>query len=626
LEPRKPGHVRVYRGQTKKYPQVTPSGLREAGLYRGYIWRSYTQAILFGIPDAAPQNRETPLSSIWIEAIAQHYGSGSKFLDVTTNLDTAAWFALHEAHTETTWRDAPTAAVERVNRFGTSGRTDVPIADRMTRYSNKTDGFGWLYVFDVPLWSGESEPVHGDLIELASAPDFLKFQMSERMKAQSACLITADRDVSAFCKCPPIALRWPLTGNEAVLKPAQSLFPSPDNDPWYALFLSIPLAARPGPSIWIEDQKKGQGWIRPVGLRWARPLPVTFYLTKASGEAAKPTTAALGETLLDPPFIYPLISTKAEPPSKDAAWIDEKAAAEGTYRLDRATVIMLESPLISMLPRLNLWNHALLLADIATGTESFHAREMPEGKVVSKDGVPRIEFSPEQEAQYSKLIATPFTLTNVFLELSPLEEIRWAKIGGGTRLLRALWLTHNRKRFFFRRFYQILPSAGPARDIEEDEPLFYEYDDGAFRFARAVAEKNDWRWEELAEQNPADGAFFGMLSVLRALSPGPGLEYRADPFPAEAREEQNSKWAFKIAIRRRTAHLAHGSYLEDGRQILAIHGSAWSVHEGWHANEPYDSVSAPVHSFLNMTADSPWPDVDAESIRRWINENLNFKV
>src|SRR5207244_2508914 len=95
--------------------------------------------------------------------------------------------------------------------------------------------------------------------------------------------------------------------------------------------------------------------------------------------------AGMTANLLDPPFIYP--SKLATPPTDDEA----KAPAED--RIDQATVIMLESPLISMLPPLDRWNHGLLYADLADDTESAFAREIPEGQVVMKDGRPVVELT-----------------------------------------------------------------------------------------------------------------------------------------------------------------------------------------------------------------------------------------
>jgi len=76
------------------------------------------------------------LRSIWIEAIAQHYGSGSRFLNVTTHVDIALWFALHQAKAMTSYRAAMKSlpTLERITAFGVvEAITEVLIADRVTQ-------------------------------------------------------------------------------------------------------------------------------------------------------------------------------------------------------------------------------------------------------------------------------------------------------------------------------------------------------------------------------------------------------------------------------------------------------------------------------------------------------------
>src|ERR1700691_3534391 len=149
-----PDHVRVFRGQTSYHPKMLPSGLRPNGIFRKHIWRSYMQAIAFGMPRASSEVADSPLFNIWIEAMAQHYGTGSRFLDVTCQLEIALWFALHEAQEEVRWEPTttphPFREVQRLFGGKVEASTEVLVAHRTTRYSPMTDRAGWLYVFDVP--------------------------------------------------------------------------------------------------------------------------------------------------------------------------------------------------------------------------------------------------------------------------------------------------------------------------------------------------------------------------------------------------------------------------------------------------------------------------------------------
>jgi hypothetical protein len=88
------GYVRVYRGQTKDHGTMLPSGLRAGGARRDPVWHYWSALAsreLLGAPDQLVSSAD---EAVWIEAIAQHYGPGSNFLDVTHSLDVALWFAL----------------------------------------------------------------------------------------------------------------------------------------------------------------------------------------------------------------------------------------------------------------------------------------------------------------------------------------------------------------------------------------------------------------------------------------------------------------------------------------------------------------------------------------------------
>jgi hypothetical protein len=97
----------VFSGQNHDHDSMIPTGLRTQAhtplrriwqVYSHYvaedIWRSLPEQI--GLPDLSddldkilsprkgiPQDQKWDVFEIWLEAIAQHYGPGSKFLDVT---------------------------------------------------------------------------------------------------------------------------------------------------------------------------------------------------------------------------------------------------------------------------------------------------------------------------------------------------------------------------------------------------------------------------------------------------------------------------------------------------------------------------------------------------------------
>ena len=101
LDPPPPDHIRVFRGQTRDFGRMLPSGLRGTPLRSEVIFRAYTALLASDVP--SPEGDEGWVDAetyvVWTRAIAQHYGPGSHYLDVTTSVDVALWFALHEVRT-----------------------------------------------------------------------------------------------------------------------------------------------------------------------------------------------------------------------------------------------------------------------------------------------------------------------------------------------------------------------------------------------------------------------------------------------------------------------------------------------------------------------------------------------
>src|ERR1700674_1885818 len=71
------GRVRVYRGQTKDFGVMLPTGLRPGAGERDPIWRYFAMAVSKELSRGASSSPAN--DSVWIEAIAQHYGPGSPF-------------------------------------------------------------------------------------------------------------------------------------------------------------------------------------------------------------------------------------------------------------------------------------------------------------------------------------------------------------------------------------------------------------------------------------------------------------------------------------------------------------------------------------------------------------------
>jgi FRG domain len=126
------GYVRVYRGQTKDYGSLLPSGLRSGTARRDPVWHYWSALAsreLLGAPDRLVSSEA---EAVWIEAIAQHYGPGSTFLDVTRSLDVALWFALHEPRPiSATHEMGPDRPLEPVQR--------IPLIEQWWEYQRWSD-------------------------------------------------------------------------------------------------------------------------------------------------------------------------------------------------------------------------------------------------------------------------------------------------------------------------------------------------------------------------------------------------------------------------------------------------------------------------------------------------------
>src|SRR5438034_8972755 len=96
LPPVPPGKTRVFRGQTADYETIVPAAYRNR-LERSAIWQVYSRDLLSDITRKAFTGemdvQEFQNYTIWLDAVAQHYGSGSRYLDVSRSIEPAAWFA-----------------------------------------------------------------------------------------------------------------------------------------------------------------------------------------------------------------------------------------------------------------------------------------------------------------------------------------------------------------------------------------------------------------------------------------------------------------------------------------------------------------------------------------------------
>ncbi len=482
--PPAPGFVRVYRGQNQDFPTMTPTALRQGPHARDMLWPLYASAVARDIlselgGDSAEVGDDLSLLLLWVEAIKQHYGPGTSYLDVTHSPGVAAWFALHRAE------QVPCEGV-----YGPPGpfdpTTDVVARHDLWRFVPEQDRPGFLYALDVRPAAQPLDLVHGTLFDLADAPRV--FAGSPRIQAQRACLVLAsedeaDGDLKPFCVAgTPLEIGWPLAGCPEVQLPADQIFPPVAEDHWYNRFVSLPLT----PNLDPEGP----------ATEFTQAIPISLYLPQTGRPEAdrEGLDALTGRIVCLPPplFFHDLVSGGSA---------DLTARIEGAGNLLRAaTPMLLEGPLLHLLPPVEheMFNLGMLAHDLADAAPVLDA---PAGRVTGEA-----------------------SLKNVFLELSPLEETGWERVERGGRPLeicRGIWLLREDHRFMCTVFLHEIGSGrqgvvGPAKIVYDPDGDDY-----------LVAGGDPDRPTRLRDLPLLPGHFLKALALVRMLSPGWKISHAA---------------------------------------------------------------------------------------------------
>ena len=452
---------------------MKPTGLRTAMGVTDEAWMFYSEELARDCCRVAGEDDAYIGDSLdravfWTEAIKQHYGPGTRYLDVTHSLGVAAWFALHKS--ESVKADAV---------YGADGpfdpTRDVVAEHTFVRYREEKESPGWIFVFDVPEYSQINKQEHGVMVDLAGAPK--AFSSSLRIKVQHACLLYADKDVSEgdlssfFVPGTPVQVGWPLDGAPEVQFSVEDIYPSPARDDWYARFVSIPLRPQ-------FDRERRKAY-------FAHPIRVGLYYPDDESKLQETS----GKFICIPPhLLFNDLLTNA-PDDLEAA-----VSAWTPGRLADSTPIRLEGPLGIVLPSpdSNLWNQELLSGDMT-------------------------EFAPVYDYLGGAEVARA-SLRNVFFELSPLENAGWERVespSGGQVVFRGVWLVRDGEKFSVSLFVQELPNTrmgriGPLRVRFELTGKIFEFETPA----------EPHRWLPVTEYRPLARMLFKTVSSLRDLSPG----------------------------------------------------------------------------------------------------------
>jgi hypothetical protein len=341
------------------------------------------------------------------------------------------------------------------------------------------------------------------------------------------------------------------------------MFPDPSEDPWYEVFVSMPLS-------WVEDSRSSE-------LKLARPLNVTCYRYASEDMIRK----ILGRTMsIWPNPLYPAVQE-----SLSMKLSTRSSGSRQFYGRD-ATRILAETPIVGWF--------------ISNGSETLN-QAILSGDI--NDAVEAVD--PTASGQSDRV-----PLSNVFMEFSPLDNPDWYRVGDAesdVQQLRALWLVSHDDRFGIYLFAQRVMS----RDVEmlAAGPFEYVFDADRAAFWRRDPDKGfavKVRWDR-----PADRAFKIALSVLRFLSP----VTKADPFPVQHAQREDGTYVMTIPVRGAVARLK--------RVMEPVSNQHWYLLKDSRTNEAFFPGSeASYLGTLELELAVPWPEADAGYVRSIIPREL----
>ncbi|HUT54344.1 MAG TPA: FRG domain-containing protein [bacterium] len=498
LPPVNEGFARVFRGQTNDYGSMKPTGLRGNKTEDDVIWRLYSHLMandiistnVFHNDNHADYFQDPSYFFFWLYLIKQHYGPGTGLLDVTHSVDIALWFALHKATKITA-----TAVMGEPGPFDAD--KDILVKHHVIKFEPWTEKPGHLYVLDVPKLNAGNHLQHGTLFDIKDAPDI--FSTCTRITNQHASLIWADKstaggDLKSFFACDPIQVRWPLHGAREIMSPVEALFPPPSKDIWYKKFISSPPILKAGPA---DDD-----------CYFELPIKIYQYLSDDKNNIIDHYKC---HTAIRPPLLYIDLFNKSStrPHKYKLSWLFRLLAKN-------ATPVLLEGPMYSGTPSVKskMWNEGLLAGDW-----DDNARVLDLG---------------------SGNISGSVSLSNVFLEFSPLEASGWERIEEdkqGIELLRGVWLRRFKGLFILAVFYQQFPSGR----ISAFGPLFVVYDKIE---KELIYTQNKLYFRNFEDDDLLKKPLFLALTLVRDLS----SSWKVSPYPLMLFDKQKAMLRVSRAV------------------------------------------------------------------------------
>jgi len=332
------------------------------------------------------------------------------------------------------------------------------------------------------------------VFDLLQAPP--PFSSSTRIRAQQACLMYADAAVSGgdlaefYVPGTPLRVAWPLVGCEEVTRSTNGMFPPAPEDDWYARFVAVPL----GPDLDSSTER----------TVFDHPIDVTLYRPDGAGPAEDQRLLedlTYRFVVARPPLFHAASAVARDPP----AVLRDQRLRE---RFASATPLLVEGPLMTALPpieQVNMGLAGMFLSDRAPSRE-LGARG-PAGDV---------------------------DLTNVFIEVSPLDAHGWERIEHDREIevVEGIWLQRSGERFHLTVFMDV-PSGAPY----SIGPIEIVSDAGSRSFVMRGTEPGA-SWVPLAGIDLLARCFVKALLLVRSLSP----RWKLSAYPVAQMDGQGSRW------------------------------------------------------------------------------------
>jgi FRG domain len=254
-----PGALLVFRGQVDFHDgRLAPSMARKTaqdGEATRLLWiAAVAENIRYGEPDPLTRMMRDlndwvgvamppePDERFWkeidpagpaMEAILQHYGARTHFIDVSTSLEVALWFAHFRFRMRRDIYSLEDLAARGTHWEEDAAAPEYDIAWYEPAWAATEPVCGYLFVVAPRLPQSGETLAHGEYIDLTPCP-------SPRMQAQHAGLIYIDSQKEQGARALAVfKFRLPLADAPAeALDPSVTrLFPAPDEDPLYGQIL-----------------------------------------------------------------------------------------------------------------------------------------------------------------------------------------------------------------------------------------------------------------------------------------------------------------------------------------------------------------------------------------------------